>query len=31
MEKRILTDMERIEKNRRIAEAYYAACDKKAV
>lgn len=31
MEKKILTDMERIEKNRRIAEAYYAAYDKKAV
>ena len=28
MEKKILTDMERIEKNRRIAEAYYAAYDK---
>ena len=31
MERKILTDVERIEKNRRIAEAYYAAYDKKAV
>ena len=31
MEKKILTDTERIEKNRRIAEAYYAAYDRKAV
>lgn len=30
-EKRILSDMERIDKNRRIAEAYYAAYNKQAV
>lgn len=30
-EKRKLTDMERIERNERIAWAYYAAYDKKAV
>ena len=31
MEKEVLTDAMRIEKNRRIAQAYYAAYDKKAV
>ena len=31
MEKKILTDLERIENNRKIAMSYYAAYDKKAV
>ena len=30
-EKKILSDVERIDKNRRIAEAYYAAYNKQAV